>query len=45
MQVYYLEVNGRVMPQPYFTYADAQAARDELKANSVALCVNVVRGE
>ena len=44
MQVYFLEVNGRRMPEPYFTYQEAQAARDELKRNSCALCVNVVRG-
>lgn len=42
MDVYYLVVNGRQMPTPYFTWQEAQNARDELIKNSVALSVNVI---
>lgn len=42
MDVYYLVVNGKQMPTPYFTWRDAQDARDELKRNSIALSVNVI---
>lgn len=39
--MYYIEVNGKIIPRPYQTMAEAQVERERLKEEMVA-CINVV---
>lgn len=39
--MYYIEVNGKIIPRPYQTMTEAQAERERLKKEMVA-CINVV---
>ena len=38
----YLKLNGELLPTPYQYIEDANAAYDELKANTVACVVEIV---
>lgn len=37
-----LVANGIVMPEIYFQYDQARQARQKLKDNNIAMCVNII---
>lgn len=41
-QVFKLKVNGHVLPDIYFRYDDASAARERLKAQNGLLSISIV---